>query len=1023
MRKFPIKWLASLFALGLGVSIAIAQETNLPDSEGGVRTWRVADGLPADSVAAIIQTRDGYLWVGTSEGLVRFDGVEFTKVKLGRLMEQWFPAVTALTEDSEGHLWVGTQHNGLYVLRRGEVRHYTRMHGLLNESVTSLAAGTNQMVWIGTKSGLNLFTGQGIRALTQEHGLPDDFVSNVHVARSGTVWITTRGGMCRFVNGRIVPHEFPTESQGRSPEYLGAFEDRHGNLWAYGDTYLRNLTDGKRFNYFRGNEATSVRIWSLCEGRDGRLWIGTSGRGLYCFDDNRFQQVMLDELRWPYDVRALCEDHEGNLWLGTSGGGLVQLRPQPVHVMRSSQGLPPGTPAALGLDVSGRVHVGLLRKGLFVGEAGRFENFQGGGGLQVQEAISSLNVARDGTVWVGTLGGGLYGLRDGQGIQITTANGLADDQVLATCLDSAGNIWASTAAGTLHGFNVTNLARIDVGSGLPRAAVTAMIPASGGGLWLGTEDGSILRGEGQRFVLIQSGEHSGKRPILVLYEDTNDRLWAGTAGGGLICIAGGASATWNTASQLPSNYIAGIVEDNGGNLWLVTGVGVYRIGRGVLEKSLADPESPLVGKMIVEARTTSESSTVTGGKRALLAPEGRLWFATTEGLLNVDTRRPEIEAGPLAIYIESVAFNGSEPFPVLRSAAWSPAMNTGVLKAPNDVRSLEIEYTALAFTAPEKARFRHKLEGFDTDWVDNNTTRLARYGRLPYGRYTFRVAARTSEGPWQEAATRFSFEVPTPFYLQPWMIALYAVASVGMVSGIVRMVSHRRLRHALAKLEQQQALERERMRIARDMHDEIGSKLTKISFLSEHARVDANSDGPLAGKIESIAETSRELLQTMDEIVWVVNPRNDTLEHLAAYLSHYADEYFQNTSVECELRLPQAIAHHPVSSETRHNLFLAFEETLNNVLKHSGATKVRVEMAVKAGKFEIIVTDNGRGFDPNAAAVRRPPPGTRGGNGLRNIRQRLADVGGQFEIRSQAESGGTTVTLRIPLPPAVARKT
>ena len=206
------------------------------------------------------------------------------------------------------------------------------------------------------------------------------------------------------------------------------------------------------------------------------------------------------------------------------------------------------------------------------------------------------------------------------------------------------------------------------------------------------------------------------------------------------------------------------------------------------------------------------------------------------------------------------------------------------------------------------------------------------------------------------------------------------------------------------------------MRIARDMHDEIGSKLTKISFLSEHACIDAKSDGVLSRKIGSIAETSRELLKTMDEIVWVVNPRNDSLEHLTAYLSHYADEYFQNTSVNCELRLPQAVSHVPVSSDTRHNLFLAFEEALNNVLKHSGASEVKVEMALNTPKFEIIVTDNGRGFESSRPDVNgQPINGTRrGGDGLKNMRQRLADIEGECLIQSRV-GAGTTVRLGIQL--------
>ena len=1025
-RNIPTRLVSCLAGICLLVASVSGFESGLTETEGAIRTWHSADGLPADSVTAIIQTRDGFLWVGTSAGLVRFDGVKFTAVKLVKGETNASVRVTALCEDSHGGLWIGSQQDGLFHLEPGAVRQYRVPNGLLNDNVTSLAADGQGFVWIGTKSGLNLYTGQEFKSFTLRDGLPDELVSGVHVARSGTVWITTRAGMCRFIDGHIAPYALQTESQGRSPEYLGAYEDRRGNLWAFGDTYLINLAEGKRFNYFRGNEATSVRIWSLCEGRDGRLWIGTSGRGLFCFDDNRFQPVILGELRWPYDVRAICEDHEGNLWLGTSGGGLVQLRPQPVHIMRTGQGLPTSSPTALAMDAGGWVHVGFQRGGLFVGEGGRFERFGGAGGLEVQDFVSSLCVARDGVMWVGTLGGGLYGLRSGRGVRFTTANGLADDAVLCVCADAEGSIWVSTVAGTVHLITQTNVVRFDTAHGLSGAPVTVLIPAAAGGLWLGTESGEILRGEKGKFVRMLAAEKTGRHPILALHEGAADRLWIGTAGG-LSCLGQGTNANWNTGNGLPNDYVAGIVEDAGKNLWLATGAGIYRVSRSAIRNSLADFRVPLACKLMSDAKTASESTTVYGGVRALLSAEGKLWFATSEGVLNVDTRRPEMESAPLPVYIESAAFNGEAPTSLLRRAS-APlvATNKTILRAPGDLRSLEIHFTALSFTTPEKTQFRHKLEGFvDPDWVEDGTSRFVRYLRLPYGRYRFHVAARNADGPWQEAPTTFAFEVPTPLYLQPWAIGLYGLVGIGLVAGIVRLVSHRRLRFVLAQLEQQQSLERERMRIARDMHDEIGSKLTKISFLSEHARVDAKSEGALAGKIASIAETSRELLQTMDEIVWVVNPRNDNLEHLAAYLSHYADEYFQNTSVECELRLPQVIPHFPVSSETRHNLFLAFEEALNNVLKHSGATKVKVEMVINLPKFEISVADNGRGFalPAPAAAVSSRPPGTRGriGNGLRNMRQRLADVGGECIINSQPEHG-TTVAMKIPLGQKASRK-
>ncbi len=1014
-QKIYIGLISCLAAL-LFFGQARGSDYDLAETAGTLRVWRIADGLSSDLVTAILQTQDGFLWVGTGAGLVRFDGVKFSELTLAVSSNKSPVFVTALGEDSEGSLWIGTQQNGLFQLARGKVRHYTTQNGLLDDSVTSLEADNQGFVWIGTKSGLNVWNGRDFKSFTTRDGLPDKFVSGVNVARSGTVWITTRVGMARFVDGHIAPFALQTESQGRSPEYLGAYEDRRGNLWAFGDTYLINLAEGKRFNYFRSSESASVRIWSLCEGQDGRLWIGTSGRGLFCFEDNRFQPVILGENRWSYDVRAICEDNEGNLWLGTSGGGLAQLRPQSMHVLRVGHGLPAGGPTTLAQDANGRIYVGIQRAGLYVGESGRFDRVNGADGLAAQNFVTSVCVSHDDTIWAGTLGGGLYGLRDGREVHYTTANGLADDAVLAVCVDASGDVWAGTGGGTVQRLTGKGMTRFDTHQGLPGTSVTVLIPATPGGLWAGTQDGQILHKKAETFTSIAAASDPGHHPVLALHEGTGGRLWIGTAGGGLSCWANGIGMNWGISNGLPGDIVAGIAEDAAKNLWLATSAGIYRVNHSDVNKAIDNPQAPLSCKLMSEARTAPATTPVFAGTRAVLSPDGELWFATSEGVLNVDTRQSEIKPSKFPVYIESATFNGGETVPLLRGDLWPETGGPGKpFEAPADLRSLEVHFTALSYVAPDNIQFRHKLEGLDQDWVNDAGTRTVRYGRLSYGQYRFRVAARNADGDWQEAASTFAFVVPTPLYLQAWAIGLYVIVAVALVAGIVRIVSHRRLRTALARLEQQQTIERERMRIARDMHDEMGSKLTKISFLSEHAQMDAENHGPNTGKMQAIAQTSRELLQTMDEIVWVVNPHNDTLENLITYLSHYAIEYFQNTPVECELRLPQEIPHHPFSSEVRHNLFLTFEEALNNVLKHSGASSVQVEMKANRMEFQVRITDNGSGFTvPTRSAAADRAPAKRGGNGLRNMRQRLADIGGECIIASQP-GNGTTITARIPL--------
>lgn len=987
-------------------------DTDLAETASTMRIWHVAEGLPSDSVTALVQTRGGFLWVGTSAGLARFDGVKFTMLKADGSPTNNLTGITALCEDSKGHLWIGTQQNGLFELAAGKMLHYAKAEGLPINNVTSLAADSRGQVWIGGNSGLSLWTGQKFELFTKRDGLPGESISGVNVARSGTVWITTRVGMCQFINGRISPYAFQTESQGRSPEYLGAYEDRRGNLWAFGDTYLINLAEGKRFNYFRSSEPTSVRIWSLCEGLDGRLWIGTSGRGLFCFENNRFQPVILGEDRWPYDVHAICEDHEDNLWLGTSGGGLVQFRLQLVHVLRGGQGLPDSPPTMLALDADGRVYAGLQRGGLWVDESGKFDQIAGSEGLGLQNFIACGCVGRDGSVWAGTYGDGLYCLRNGRGIHYTTADGLADNTVLALTVDGDGNVWASSSAGTLHRFNQDGLTRFDSSQGLPERPITAMIPASRGGLWLGTDAGQILTESNGEFRNVEAAGSFGHQPVLALFQGDQGRLWAGTAGNGLTCLASGTGLNWTTNSGLPDDIVAGIVEDGSKNLWLATAAGVYRVNAADVRKAIANPRVPLSCKLVSTAKSMPDSTTVFGGNRAILSPSGHLWFATSDGILNMDAYQSEVEPSSFPVYVESAAINGQPPLSLLDCGPWSRgATNDAPFPAPVDLRSLDMRFTALTFVAPEEIQFRYKLEGYDPDWVNDVAgTRLASYPHLTHGQYRFRVAARIADGPWREAGNPFTFNVPTPIYFQTWCIGLYILAAILAVAAVVRLISHRRLRHRLARLEQQQSLERERMRIARDMHDEMGSKLTKISFLSEHVQMDAESAGSFSEKIQSIAQTSRDLLKTMDEIVWVVNPRNDTLENLVAYLSHYAVEYFQNTAIECEMRLPQEIPHCPLSSEARHNLFLTFEEALNNVLKHSQATHVKVEMKADARDFELKVTDNGRGFEESALpAANGRAGGGPGGNGLKNMRQRLAAIGGQCVVSSRPGAGAAVI--------------
>jgi signal transduction histidine kinase/ligand-binding sensor domain-containing protein len=999
----------------LALLVCVPQDVRASQPAGAlrelvVRSWTKADGLPNAAVTSILQSREGYLWIGTGAGLVRFDGATFRGVPLQETVSNIVLSVTSLYEDGSGRLWVGSQNHGLFCIADGATTHYGKDSGLAHDNVTSLAMDAERRLWVGTPSGACRLDGRRFTCFTTSDGLPDDVIIGLHRARSGAVWITTRAGVCKFDKNRIHAGDF-SNSGGRATEFMGVYEDIKSNLWAFGATFLINRTEEKRFNYFYAKEPTSVRIWSLCEGRDGRLWIGTSGRGVFWFDGSRFQPVQLADDRCPNDVRAICEDREGNLWLGSAEGGLTRFHTQSYMVFGSKQALPHGAAVCLGLDPIRRVTVGMESGGIYANQGERFESLSERTGLPSQELVSSVCAGLDGALWAGTWSSGLYGARSGRTVHYGTAQGLWDDSVAALCADTDGTLWIGTQSGGLQRLRHGALTTFQPSQGWPMIPVTSLAPKRAGGVWIATASGVLFLGTSNRVQRISAPQELLWKTISCLYEDQRGRLWLGTIEGRFGCLHSGEFTVWSSALGVPQEAIAGIVDDAESNLWLLTRGGVYRTTATSTTNTIVGSNPPQF-RLMFEMGSADGRAAYANATRVIRSPEGLLWFATSQGLVAADPRGWAGDRSPPPVRLEAVLVNSKPLATALVQNSADP--QNRVLTLPANLQALEVQFTALDLAAPERVRFRHKLGGFDADWVDSGPERRVRYGRLAPGRYDFHVTARNSDSDWNVAGASFSFVVPTPVWRAPWALALYGTLLTAAVVAVVRLVSHRRLRHKLARLQHQQSMERERVRIAQDMHDEIGSKLTKISFLSERAKVELRDAGPVAGKIDAIADTSRDLLLALDEIVWAVNPRNDTLEHLADYLAQYAAEYFQDTTVECDLRLQGEIPRLPMSAETRHNLFLAFEEALNNVLKHSGASEVHIDIRADHDQLRISIEDNGKGFAYAANSASQKPPNSTGGNGVPNMCQRLTEISGACHIRS-APGAGTSIVLTIPL--------
>jgi ligand-binding sensor domain-containing protein/signal transduction histidine kinase len=978
------------------------------------RAWTKADGLPQNSVTAVLQTRDGYLWIGTQDGLARFDGVHLSTITFPDKRTEPL-RVSDLCEDENGSLWIGTQQQGLYSIAAGAISHYQKAQGLSSDSITSLATDPNGRLWIGTHAGLDLWNGKNFKQFTSKDGLPDDAISSVYIARSHTIWVTTRSGVSVFEAGRFHPYNFDVDSQGRSPEFLGVYEDQQHNLWAYGDTYLINLNGGKRFNYFRNGQAPSVRIWSFHEGRDGRLWIGTSGQGLFEFIGGRFRPVTIRDGRLPNDVRAICEDREGSLWLGTDGGGLIQLRPERIREFGAVQGLPTTPATCVTEDASGKIWVAFANGGLFYGNTEHFEPYKDLDGDGIHQTVRSISATPDGTLWAATMGVGLSRLHNSNRVDYTTANGLSEDLVTATGIGAGGVVWMGAGDGHLYHFAGARLHS----DGVMYGGISALLPFGTNEVWVGTTKGRLIVHSTNSMTETRVTRALAGKTISSLCQDSAGRLWISTEGAGLACLAGDTFTAWNAQDGLPDTNIFSIGFDATGSMYLTCAKGIFRARQTELEDAIKTGVFPWTRLVLDFAGGEMTSA---GWPATLLSRDGLLWFATGGGLLCFDPRGWITDRIPPLVYLESVRANNQIVKSFKFGVSGDVAPKNQPAKLPSDLHELDFEFTAPCLSAPEKVRFRYKVEGFDADWIEGNSmTRQAHYGSLPYGLYTFRVIACNPDGIWNLDGASFSFIISPPMWRARWALALYAAVLIIGVAVTARIVSHRRLRRRLQALEHSQEMARERMRIAQDMHDEIGSKLAKISFLSEHVKSELKDTEAHEGKVHSIANTSRDLLQSLDQMVWAVNPRNDTLEHLVAYLGHSAVEYFQNTSIECQLSLPKDLPDPPVSAELRHNVLLAFKEALANAMKHSGATLVRVEMRLKNGLLEITVSDNGSGFQSvkkNGSVISH---GEREHHGLANQRLRLQSVGGEYELKSDIGKG-TVVTFRVPVNGATKQK-
>jgi PAS domain S-box-containing protein len=767
VAKFSRNALAVLFFSLLVGETVFPQEKSRESGWHGIDVWQQPQGLPQNTVLTILQTRDGYLWVGTKGGLARFDGVRFTlfddrnKKQLGE-NEVW-----ALVEGDDSSLWIGTHGGGISRFKDGQFTVLTTKDGLVNDFVRTLCKDAEGAIWIGADEGLSRYKDGRFTNYTVMNGLVHNSVRSLFASPDGGVWVgTSNGGLIRFKDGTVVRQVI--EGLSHKSEIKGICSDRNQNLWLGASEGLFRLNGGKVTKYTINEGLLSNRINCLYLDARGTLWIGTE-RGLNKYEDGALSPFHLVNQASSIDsILDICSDREGSIWVGSPTEGLCRIRRGQFVGYTMKDGLADDYVAAVLQAGNGDIWLG-TGNGLNLFRNGEFTSYYiADNSVSNGNRIVSLAEDREGRLWVGTAAGVFKSRPIAECLRppchpiFTPVKNDAVPNMYARVIyqDRAGAVWIGLDLGGLVRFQGGRATTYTKKDGLSHLAVRALYEDQDGSLWIGTKGGGLNRFKDGKFTSYTEKEGLASDNIQGLYLDRDDALWIATRQG-LNRFKHGRFTTYTVSDGLYSNFVYGFVEDDAGNIWMNCSKGIFRASKQQLD-DFADGKIRSINCVAygLEHGLSSTIGVVGHHPVAIKARDGRLWFASFKGVSVADPKILSINTLIPPVHIEEVDIDHH-----------SYALNKPA-ESPPGRGDLVFRYTALSFLAPEKVRFKYRLEGYDQDWIEAGARRAAYYSNIPPGKYTFRVIAANNEGIWNETGDSSAIYLAPHYYQMKWFYAV-----------------------------------------------------------------------------------------------------------------------------------------------------------------------------------------------------------------------------------------------------------
>lgn len=961
------------------------------------RAWQTEDGLPDNSVSEISQSPDGYLWVATNGGALRFNGNDFSPLPLHSIPKLPSRQVHSMFIDQDGRVWLGMERGPIIRINKKSHRLFDQTDGIFKTKTTGITQAPNGRIWVSFSRGICYLDGDRVTRLNpKESNIPAAQNNGLVCTSDGKVWMSSGPTLGQIVEGQLKKIKtFPS-----APIKIAAA--RESGLWlTHQSTLYRFQTEKAKVV---AKLPDTLTVTALTEDRLGAVWIGSEKNGLFRVFENHIEEIPTSHQR----ISCVTEDREGNIWVGTKGGGLNLILPQSVSFIAPLNGLPFSSVRSTATDSVGRIWATSFEGQLGYREGKTWHLLE-----SLPEGIHAncVTVDQSDHLWLGTQNHGLLRIKD-QKLQPFEGQNFFTQKTIRSLLPARdGGLWiASTKPDTLHLLKDGTISK--PAQPFEFTPIRALAESADGTIWMGTSDGHLLRVDGDRLIDESDIDGSINRSIRTLHSTPDGSLWIGYAGDGLGHLKNGTYRRFTTTQGLHDDYLSQIEHDDHGSLWIASNRGLFQTRLDNLLSESRHLYCQFYGRnnglpSIQPSRDYAPSSS--------RGNDGSLYFSTHNGLLEVSPNEAQGEANPPRVLLENITISDQlvATFKARSMISVEVDDQTADLSDPNpaislppDHDNLTISFSPLNFATPENTLIRYKLSPVDEKWQVIDNQRRVTFPRLPAGEYQFQVIASTGSGTWSRNSSTLDIIVK-PFFWETWWFK-FAIATLTalIAGGLVFLSLKRRHQNQLRTLATREALEQERSRIARDIHDDLGASLTRISLLSQTRSADQKTQAPL----DQIQATTRNLMRSMDGVVWAISPEHDEFDDLANYLSSYAQEFLSVAGIRCRLSLPVDLPDRQLSAQLRHNLLLAFKEALNNIVKYADATEVRVSLEPEPRLFSLKVQDDGSGINPETPA---DPDRPTAGNGMANMKERMTEIGGSCQFKSSPEEG-TLIDFRVP---------